>query len=153
MAKNQLRLDTSGMDSLLMKLMRLEHETAKETVEASLKKVGQKVNDDTRNAVRKENLPAHGKYSHGDTARSVETDPEVLWEGMKASIPVGFNFNLPGAGGFLIAGRKPSLITGTPKMEPVRELRQMYRQKTYMSEIHRLLWDELFERISAAMEE
>lgn len=147
MAKNQFRIDTSGMESLLMKLQRMEHATARETVDAVLQPLAEKINADTRNALAPQFLPAHGKYSKNPskTAASIETDTSVRWEGMTAWIPVGFDFNKPGAGGYL--------ISGTPRMAPDRELRRMYRQKAYMNGIQKELWDALVERISAAMEE
>ena len=145
MGRNQFTIDTSGMESLLMKLQRMEHAAAKATVEGVLRPLAEKINSDTRNAIEKDNLPAHGKYSHGDTARSIETDTSVRWDGLKAWIPVGFDFNKPGAGGYL--------ISGTPRMRPVYRLRQMYRQKKYMNEIHQELWDSLMEHILDAMED
>lgn len=142
--KNELRLSTEGLEGLMQKLARLEHATARATVEQALQKVAEKVNADTVAALDKGNLPAKGKYSTGTTARSVNTDMTVRWEGMTAWIPVGFDFNLPGAGGYL--------ISGTPKMQPVSQLRKMYRQKTYMREINRMLWEELFNHINEVME-
>lgn len=152
MGKNKLTLDTSGFDSLLMKLYRLEHEKSKGIVEECLTKVGEKVNEDTRAATAKAYLPAQGHYSLGVTENQVLSGtPRVSWDGGIASIPVGFDFNKPGAGGYLIAGRKPSW-TGTPRMAPDKELYNIYRKKTYMNGIQRMLWEELFERIYGAME-
>lgn len=147
MAKNQFRIDTSGMESLLMKLQRMEHATARETADAVLQPLAEKINADTRSALAPQFLPAHGKYSKNPskTEASIETDTSVRWEGMTAWIPVGFDFNKPGAGGYL--------ISGTPRMAPDRELRRMYRQKAYMNGIQKELWDALVERISAALEE
>lgn len=147
MSRNQFTIDTSGMETLLMKLQRMEHAAARGTVEDVLRPLAEKINADTRSALAHQNLPAHGKYSKkpSKTEASIETDTSVRWEGMKAWIPVGFDFNKPGAGGYL--------ISGTPRMAPDRELRRMYRQKTYMNGIQKELWDALVERISAAMEE
>ena len=144
MARNQFRIDTSGMESLLMKLERLEHATARETVESVLQPLAEKINADTRNAIQPQHLPAKGIYSNGATAASIETDSSVRWDGMTAWIPVGFDFSKPGAGGYL--------ISGTPKMAPDRELRRMFRQKTYMNSIQQEVWDGLMEKINEAME-
>lgn len=147
MSKNQFRIDTSGMESLLMKLVRLEHAAARETVESVLKPLAEKINADTRNAIQPQFLPAKGEYSRkpSKTAASIETDTSVRWDGMVAWIPVGFDFNKPGAGGYL--------ISGTPKMAPDRELRRMFRKKTYMKGIQQEVWDGLMEKINEAMEE
>lgn len=141
---NQLRLDTTGMESILAKLARLEHEAAKSTLEESMSKIAEKVNADTHAAIAPGNLPRRGKYSHGDTAASIESDTSVRWEGFVAWVPVGFDFSKPGAGGYL--------ITGTPRMAPDRELRRMYRQKAYMKGIQEELWEEISNHISEIME-
>ena len=41
--------------------------------------------------VEKPNLPAHGKYSHGNTAKSLVREPVITWSGTKASVEVGFD--------------------------------------------------------------
>ena len=146
MAKNQFSIDTSGMESLLMKLERLEHAAARETVESVLQPLAEKINADTRNAIQPQFLPAKGKYSQSPskTAASIETDTSVRWDGLKAWIPVGFDFSKPGAGGYL--------ISGTPKMAPDRTLRRMFRQKAYMNGIKQEVLDGLMEKINEAME-
>ena len=53
--------------------------------------------------------------------------PKVEWSGTVAEVGVGFDYSMPGAGGFL--------ITGTPKMQPNRELNRIYKQKKYMRQI------------------
>ena len=40
---------------------------------------------------------------------------------------IGFDFEKPGAGGYL--------ITGTPRMKPDAALSKMYKQKAYMKKI------------------
>lgn len=144
MALNQFTLDLSGFESILTKLARLEHEASKETVQVAVSKVAEKINADTHAAMSPGFLPAKGKYSKGTTEASIISDTTVRWEGFTSWVPIGFDFSKPGAGGYL--------ITGTPKMAPDRELRRMYKQKTYMNEIYKMLWTELDNRITEIME-
>ena len=142
MAKNQMTLDTSGLDAALTKLIAsVGVEKAKESVEKHLQEVGDKISKDTLEAVQKANLPAGGRYSTGETEQSVVRKPAVTWDGGTASIPVGFDFSKPGAGGWL--------ISGTPKMQPYTALRKMYKSKKYMAdrqtELANEIWNDILE--------
>lgn len=124
--RNTLRFDASEFKRLLVEIEGLGGDVQK-VVEDALRPAGEKIHKDTEAAMANSNLPAGGKFSQGDTLEAVVTDNHVEWEGMVASIPVGFDFGVPGAGGFL--------ITGTPRMSPNRALNKMYKQKKYMKEI------------------
>ena len=142
MARNQIVLDTAGMDQLLMRLARVEHESSPEVVAAAMAEIAGQIDADTAAAVQPGNLPAGGEYSQGETAASVITDTSVRWDGMTAWLPIGFDFGSPGAGGYL--------ISGTPRMRPVSRLRQMLRQKKYMAEMHERLWKIINDHINEA---
>lgn len=86
-----------------------------------------KVQADTKKAVAKANLPAQGKYSRGNTEKSIDMSPKVEWSGTVASIGLGFDKSKQGAGGFL--------ITGTPKMRPDWALEKIYVNKKYQKAI------------------
>lgn len=126
MGKNTLRLDLRGFKELMTRLDSLGGDIQKVTEDA-LTKAGKKIGQDTVNAIQAPNLPRGGKYSSGDTEKSVVKNPQVEWEGMTGSIGVGFDYSKPGAGGFL--------ITGTPRMKPDAALNFMYKRKKYMTEI------------------
>lgn len=143
MGRNIMKLDTSGMERMLKKLEEAGGDTVKLT-EMALKKAALKIQNDTVSAVASSNLPAGGKYSTGDTASSIIHFAKVEWEGMTASIPVGFDFGKPGAGGFL--------ISGTPRMRPDAQLKKMYKGKAYMSQIQNEMADEVLEAIIEKME-
>lgn len=138
MARNTLKLDTSGLEKLLTELDSLGG-NVKQTAELALKKAGVQIMNETILAVSKPKLPAQGKFSYGDTSESIIHHPKVEWEGNVASIPVGFDFSKPGSGGYL--------IEGTPRMPPATELRQIYKGKRYMAEIQKMMqnivWEEL----------
>lgn len=138
MARNTMRLDTSAITSALSRLEGLGG-NVEATVERLLKNSAMKIQVDTVKALAKPNLPAGGKYWTGTTKQSIIKDLNVQWEGQVAWIPIGFDFNEAGAGGYL--------ITGTPKMSPDYELRKMYRQKKYMNEIQTQMSDVVWNEI------
>lgn len=142
MARNTLKLDTKGFEQLLIKLDSVGG-NVQEVVTKALEEAGQKISEDTHKAMAKQNLPAGGKYSRGTTEKAIVDNPQVEWSGSKASIDVGFDFGMPGAGGYL--------ITGTPKMQPNKELNKMYKSKKYMKEIQEQMAQTVGEAITKAM--
>ena len=143
-ARNTFTLDTAPLEGLVQKILDLEGD-AREAVESALEQAAETISDDTLDAVALENLPAKGVYSTGATEASVLRDQKARWTGTTAWIPVGFDFTMPGAGGYL--------ISGTPKMQPVAQLRKMYKQKRYMADIQRDITDVLEDALIRAMEE
>lgn len=143
MARNTLKLDTSGFTEMLRKLDDLGG-NVKKAVEDSLTQSAETIREDTIAALDNSNLPAQGKYSTGTTKESIVSDSRVTWEGLVGSVPVGFDFSKPGAGGYL--------ITGTPRMQPDRALNQMYKQKKYMRQIQNDMGDVILDYIIKAME-
>ena len=115
MGRTILKLDAKPFKEYGEKLDRLGADL-KAIFTDALEQAGETIENDTLAAVAKENLPAGGHYSSGETERSVIRDPRV-----------SFDFGKPGAGGFL--------ITGTPRMRPDAELQAIYKQKRYMTNI------------------
>lgn len=138
MARNTLKLDTSGFARELRRIESLGG-NVKGVVEEMLTKASQKISTDTEAALDKPNLPAQGKYSTGTTKESIIRDHRVRWEGEVGWVPVGFDFSKPGAGGYL--------ITGTPKMQPDMALNKMYKQKSYMKQIQKDMWEIAWDHI------
>lgn len=128
MGKNVLKLDTSAFNDFAEKLDKLGADLKLIFTDA-LEQAGETITDDTIEAMKKENLPAKGKYqsSPSETEASIIKNPKVEWSGMMGEIGVGFDFSKPGAGGYL--------ITGTPRMKPDRELNKIYKGKRYMKQI------------------
>ena len=149
MAKNKITLDTSGLEAMMARLARLEHQDAKKIVEEALVAVGEQISKETEWALAPAHLPAKGVYSRGATKESVIHDVTAKWEGGVAYIPVGFDFDKPGAGGFLIGGRKASAITGTPRMAPDYVLQNMFKKKnnTYMAKMQKEAADIILDQI------
>lgn len=142
MARNTLRLDTSGFENILKQLDKIDD--VQRAVDDSLTVVGKKIETDTINALSAADLPAHGVYSSGDTRRAVVTDGRVRWDGQVAWIPVGFDFSKSGAGGYL--------ISGTPRMRPDKALNRMYKGKKYMKQIQDILADEVLKFVIGGKE-
>lgn len=142
--RKTMRLDTSGFESLIRKLDSLGGDV-KTAAEVTLKKAGQRIQTDTHIALNNSYLPAYGKYWTGRTSKTIIDNPTVEWSGTVASIPVGFDFKKPGAGGYL--------ISGTPKMKPDPQLRKMYKSKQYMNEIQDLMIESMNEFILKEMED
>ena len=144
MARNTLRLDTSGFEEILRNLDSLGGDVQK-AVEDALGQASETIREDTIEALAASNLPAQGKYSRGTTLESVIQDSRVRWEGMVGWVPVGFDFSKPGAGGYL--------ITGTPRMRPDAALNKMYKQKRYMTKIQEDIADVLMDYVIEKMED
>ena len=102
------------------------------------------IQDDTEDAVSMANLPAQGKYSTGETKKSIEKNPKTDWSGAKASIHIGFDKTKPNAGTFL--------ITGTPRMQPDRALEKIYTKKKYLSEVQKDIGDYFAETLHERIE-
>lgn len=143
MARNTLKLDTKGFEDLVARFEKLGG-NAQEIVGKALERAGDKIEKDTIAAIQRKNLPQKGKYSKGNTERSIVRNSKVTWSGTMAEIGVGFDYSKPGAGGYL--------ITGTPRMQPDRELHKMYKQKAYMRQIQNEMMETVSERITQEME-
>lgn len=120
--KNSISIDFSVFSDYAEELDKLGADL-KEIFTDAMEQEGETVAEDTKDAVQKGNLPAGGKYSQGDTERAIISQPKVEWSGELGEMGLGFDKTLPGAGGFL--------ITGTPKMQPVQELVDIYGRKSY----------------------
>lgn len=144
MTRNTLKLDTRGFEEMLRKLDSLGGDV-RPAVDQMLVNASARIAADTERAMDPSNLPARGKYSRVTTKESIIRDAQVHWEGLTAWIPVGFDFSMPGAGGYL--------IKGTPKMRPDPILNKMYKQKKYMSQIQAEMSDIVLSRIIDHMQE
>lgn len=109
----------------------------------ALEEAGEKVQADTHNAVQASNLPAHGKYSQGDTESTIVDNPKATASGTMIEVPVGFDKTKKGAGGWL--------ITGTPRMKPATELNKIYKGRKYANEIKKAISEKLESEIKKRM--
>lgn len=123
MARNRIGLQVAGFEEYMAKLDEVGGKSAmKRGVEEALKESKKYVNPLIEKAMTK--LPAGGRYSTGDTKRSLDKDMSVDWEGDTASIKVGFDFSESGL-------KSIFLMYGTPRMKPVTGLKAaVYGAKT-----------------------
>lgn len=123
MGRNRIGLQFDGWADTLAKLDELGGTKAmKRGVEAALKASKEYVNPQIEAALKK--LPAGGKYSTGETKRSIDKDMSIAWSGMTGEIKVGFDFSKSGVTSIF-------LMYGTPKMSPVPGLKNaIYGTKT-----------------------
>lgn len=105
---------------------------------------GETVQEDTISALASANLPAQGNYSTGDTKKSVDMTPKVIWEGSLGEIGLGFDKTKAGAGGWL--------VTGTPKMSPDYALEDIYGRKKYERQLRKSIMAYFEDKIAEIME-
>lgn len=146
MARNRFTLDVKGFDEYMEKLDKLGGSDAmKRGVESALKQSKQHVTPKIKAAMANSNLPAGGKYSTGKTEAGIDRDIVVTWDGMTASIKVGFDFKKSGLTSIF-------LMYGTPKMAPVPGLKDaIYGAKT-KSELKKIQTEALQKVIKRVME-
>lgn len=123
--KNFIQIDGSAFADYADRLDRLGADLQKVFGDALLE-AGEVVQADVKSALSPGNLPAHGRYSTGETLASV-MEPKVTWHGSLGEIPLGFDKTKKGAGGWL--------ITGTPKMSPDHELARIFTTRSYENKI------------------
>ena len=144
MARNKIGLQVKGFEEYMAKLDEVGGSQAmRRGVESALKASKQYVNPLIESAMTK--LPAGGRYSTGDTKKSIDRDMTVDWQGMTGSIKVGFDFKKSGLTSIF-------LMYGTPKMPPVAGLKAaIYGTKT-QKEIAKLQGEALDKVIKRIME-
>ena len=125
MAKKKFGLTFEGLEDYMAKLDEVGGSAAmKRGVESALKASKQYVNPLINTAISSPNLPAGGKYSTGETHKSIDTQMKVVWDDSIGSIDVGFDFKKSGLTSIF-------LMYGTPKMKPVKGLKAaIYGAKT-----------------------
>lgn len=110
----KIKLEFDGFSEMIKEFERMEKDV-RPVVNKALKKSFEYVTDGIQTAI-----PQHRRS--GRTEDSLITDPNVLWSGNVAEIPVGFKLSNGGlASQFLIYGAKAS-ITGVPYRAPDMKL-------------------------------
>ena len=144
MARNKIGIKVKGFEEYMAKLDEVGGSNAmKRGVEGALKASKQYVNPLIEQAMN--SLPAGGRYSTGATKKSIDKDMTVEWEGMTATIKVGFDFKKSGMTSIF-------LMYGTPKHKPVTGLYEsIYGGKT-QREIAKIQGEELNKVIKRIME-
>lgn len=123
MARNRIGLQFTGWENYMDKLDKLGGtKLMKKGVDKALIESKKHVNPVIEKSMSK--LPAGGKYSTGDTKKSIDKEYKVDWSGMTGEIKVGFDFKKSGFTSIY-------LMYGTPRMKPVSGLKNaIYGAKT-----------------------
>lgn len=143
--KNKIGLKFEGLEEMIANLEKVQGDL-KTTTEKALKASKQRVNEELRKVTIPANYPAHGKYSTGKTAQSIDTDMSVTWEGTTASIKVGYDMQISGMTSIF-------LMYGTPRHKPpMKAVRKMYnaiygaKMKKEVAEIQREVFAKVIKR-------
>jgi hypothetical protein len=141
-ARNKIGLQVKGFENYMAKLDEVGGSQAmRRGVESALKASKAYVNPLIESSMNK--LPAGGKYSTGDTKRSIDKSMDVEWQMQTASVKVGFDFSKSGTTSIY-------LMYGTPKMKPVSGLKSaIYGAKTKreIAEVQAEALDKVIKRI------
>ena len=111
---NKAKLEMSGFDTILKRLNELGGD-ARQVTDEALRKTHEIVTHNAEIAMQKANLPAGGKYSTGDTLKSLIRKANVEWDGDVASVNVGFDIDNGGLVSIF-------LMHGTPRTKPDKKL-------------------------------
>lgn len=144
MSKKRFSLEFDGMEKLVKKLESLNG-NLKSTAERALQESQKHVTPKIKKAMRKDNLPAKGKYSSGDTEKSIIENDTVNWNGTVASIDIGFDMDKSGL-------KSVYLIHGTPKMNPVKGLKASIYGSASKKEVEAIQNEVFQEEIKRMME-
>lgn len=140
--KNMLSIDFSNFATYAEQLDELGADL-REVFDGAMENAAKSVQADVEQATENSNLPAQGRYSKGDTKKSIIQKATVKWSGNIGEIGLGFDKSKPGAGGFL--------ITGTPKMQPDKALEKIFSRKGYETKIKKQISQDLQKRIDELM--
>lgn len=147
MAKHRVGMTFKGFEDLAARLDGLNGDLKKAT-EKALIASHEVVTKRLKKAIRKSNLPAKGKYSTGITEKNLITDSKVEWEGMRASIKVGFNLENSITSIFLMYGTPRR----KPEMDPVPGLKAAIYGSASIKEREKIQREIFEDAIKKAME-
>lgn len=135
----KMKLEISGINELMQRIDKLGGDS-KEIAEKALRETHRIVTEQAEAAMDKGNLPAKGKYSTGETLKSLIRTPNISWNGSVASVDVGFRIS---GGDFTSI----LLIYGTPKMKKDQKLYNAFYSKRIRDEIRKAQEDVLYEEV------
>lgn len=119
----RMKLEIQGLDQLLMRINQFDGDI-RGTTEKALRETHAIVTKKAETAIAQGNLPAKGRYSHGETAAALRRNAEIEWHGSVAEVKVGFDIKRGGLASIF-------LMYGTPRMKPAKGLyNAFYGSKT-----------------------
>lgn len=132
MAKNKIGLQFKGWKETLSGIEKIAGESGLKTAtEDALKASKAHVNRKAGTAISKSNLPAGGKYSGGETRKSLDANFNVDWHGYVGEMKIGFNMKESGLTSIF-------LMHGTPRHAPVPGLKDAFYGTKTKNEIKKI---------------
>ncbi len=134
---NKCYLEFDGFDEVIARLTKLEG-NVKGTAEKALKESHKVITKNAEESVQKSNLPKKGKYSKGDTSKSLYEEPKVEWEGTLASVKTGFSISNGGLASIF-------MIYGTPRHMKNQKMYNAFWGKKALDEVKKIQEDIFYE--------
>ena len=122
--------EVAGLDRYIESLRELDADL-KTVIGDAMEQAADDPTTDTIAAMNPSYMPAGGKYSTGDTEKTIIRNPKAEWRGSVGSIGLGFDKEENGVGTLL--------ISGTPRMQPNQKLAQIYTRKKTANEFYKVV--------------
>ena len=126
--------EIGGIDRYVEKLKELDGDL-KTIVGDALEQAADDPTADTIEAMKPQYMPADGKYSTGDTEKTIIKNPKTVWKSNIGEIGIGFDKTKNGVGSLL--------ISGTPRMSPNPKLAAIYTRKKTVKEFNETITEAL----------
>ena len=124
----KLSFDTNLFEECLEDIEKLSSGELMNAVEEGMISAKSEINNSiVQTLSKKSNLPQKGKYSDGTAIEGIDNDYAVEWHGTTAEIEVGFDVDWGENRNFGIEAY--TLIYGTPRQKPVKNLKFLIRGK------------------------
>ena len=145
--RNRLTLDFSQFDEQLKRLEEAGGKPLlKKGVSRGLKAAKEVVNTNLVKKLKDNNLPAKGKYNKNKTKAAINKDFVIEWKGDKCRIKIGFDlYKEKGLVSIF-------LMYGTPKMSPVKGLKNVIYGTTAKKKVKEKVAEALNEVIQETLE-
>ena len=141
---HKCELKIEGMDELIAKFDKMSKGALEPAIEEGLKDVQDYVNERLDKVYVDKNLPAQGKFSYGDTKKSIVRDHAVEIDRKALAIKLGFNHKESGLVSLY-------LIYGTPRMRPAKGLYAVFNGKKSRREAKEIFEKRVQEEIEKIM--
>lgn len=115
-----IKIDTKEIE-LLKKRLQEANRGIKPAVDKALKASKQYVTNLLEKDTVKPNFPHQGTYSTGNLKNSIDRNYNVQWQGTKAYIKVGYDFNKSGLTSILMIRGAPRKKPEMPKARKIKE--------------------------------
>lgn len=135
----RMKLDFSGFVRLSRELEHLGGSIS-EVEEKALEKTFDIVTAKAERAAKKENYPAEGDYSTGDTAESLVKTCKIYFHGTAAEVKVGFNVKEGGLASIF-------MMYGTPRYMKVQSMYDAFFGKSTLEEVRKAQYEVFFDAV------